>query len=84
MSIDYEALFGGTDYDPCAALGALRPAYMRMLAGEQEVEIRFRDRTVRFADTNPAEMSALISRLEGECAAKTGQRRRFAITAMAR
>ena len=31
MAIDYQLLFGNGDYDPCAVLAAIRPAYMQML-----------------------------------------------------
>ena len=81
--IDYEAIFGGVDYDPCAALAALRPAYIRLIAGEGEQKIEFRDRQVWFqaADTKP--LKSLIAQLESECAAKQGvtRVRRMAITA---
>ena len=72
MAIDYEAIFGQDEYDPCEALRALRPAYIRISAGESEQKITF-------------EMKALVAQLESECRAKNGQpKRRFAITAGAR
>jgi hypothetical protein len=82
MAIDYEAVFGVEEYDPCAALSTLRPAYMRMLAGEGEQEIRFRERNVRFQQGDLTAFGNLITRLEGECAAKRGRTpQRRAITA---
>lgn len=85
MAIDYEAIFGVEEYDPCAALMALRPQYMRLMAGEAEVEIRYRDRTVKMQEADKSALASLISQLEGECNAKRGRApRRFAITATPR
>jgi hypothetical protein len=82
VAIDYDTLFGGQDYDPCAALAALRPAYMRLSVGGQVTEITFRDRTTKFSAGDFSALGAIIAQLESECAAKQGRRpRRFAITA---
>lgn len=82
MAIDYEAIFGSQDYDPCEALRALRPAYMKLRATGAVAEISFRDRTTKFHKTDLKEFGALIAQLESECAEKQGlQSRRFAITA---
>ena len=53
MAVDYEAIFGGETYDPCAALAALRPAYMRLRAEKSVARVTFRERTVEYhrADT---------------------------------
>lgn len=82
MAIDYEALFGGATYDPCAALAALRPAYMRMVAGETTQKVTFRDRDAWFHKGDINALRALIEQMESECAAKNGVtiRRRMAIT----
>lgn len=82
MAIDYEALFGGVEYDPCAALQALRPAYMRLVAGETTQKVTFRDRDAWFFRGDTAAFRALIEQLENECAIKNGVtiRRRMAIT----
>lgn len=85
MPIDYEALFGADDYDPCAALRALRPVYMRLVAGETEQKITFRDRDLWFHKGDVLQMKGLISQLESECAAKNGTPgKRFAIAAGSR
>lgn len=82
MAIDYEALFGIAEYDPCAALAALRPAYMRMVAGETTQKVTFRDRDAWFHKGDINAFRALIEQMESECAAKNGVtiRRRMAIT----
>ena len=72
MAIDYDALFGAVDYDPCEALKALRPAYMKMVAGDNAQVILFRDRRVEFQKSDLGAFRALISQLEGECRAKNG------------
>ena len=79
--IDYQAIFGGEDYDPCAALQALRPAYMEAVANGGVRRAKFRDRDVEFNTTNLKEFGSIIARLEQECAAKRGAGRRRAITA---
>lgn len=82
MAIDYEALFGGETYDPCAALRELRPAYMKMVAGEMTQKVTFRDRDAWFHRGDIDAMRALVEQMESECAAKNGVtiRRRMAIT----
>lgn len=85
MAIDYDALFGaGLEYDPCEALKALRPAYMRLIAGESEQKVDFRDRSAWFYQADKAALRDLIRQLEIDCAAKTGvtiKPKRFAATA---
>lgn len=79
MAIDYEALFGGENYDPCAALKALRPVYMQLRAEGGVRRVKFRDRDTEFTTADVAGLGTLIAQLEGECAAKTGRRSRRAL-----
>lgn len=72
--IDYDALFGGEDYDPCAALQALRPALMKLRVQGQVQEVKFRDRDLKFARSDVNDLQALVAQLESECAAKQGKR----------
>lgn len=82
MAIDYDALFGGAEYDPCAALSALRPAYMKLLTQGVAQRITFRDRTVELSKVDLAQLKSLISQLESECATASGRTpNRMAITA---
>jgi hypothetical protein len=83
MPIDFEALFGGDTYDPCAALRALRPAYMALLTGGVEQTVKFRDRETTWSKTDLTAFGALIKQLEADCPAAnpSGTPRRFAITA---
>lgn len=85
MAVDFEAIFGVEDYDPCAALVALRPTYMRALAGQSVQKALFRDREVWNSAADLKEFGALIAQLEADCAARRGRPgRRFAITAGSR
>jgi len=85
MGIDFETLFGTEEYDPCAALKALRPAYMKLLVGGQTARVSFRDRTVEYHRSDLTEFGALIKQLESDCAAAQGRpARRRAITAGSR
>jgi len=85
MAVDYDAIFGVDDYDPCAALRALRPAYMRMVAGGGVEKVSFRDRETWFQKADLKEFGQLIQKLEGDCAAKNGRGPgRFAIQAGSR
>lgn len=85
MAIDYEVLFGGEEYDPCAALQALRPAYMKLRVEGGVQRVTFRDRTVEMSRPDIAGLGNLIAQLESECAAKSGRGpTRFAITAGSR
>jgi hypothetical protein len=81
-TIDYQALFGSEDYDPCALLAVLRPAYMKMVVEKTITRVTFRDRTVEFSPSQSKDLGDLIAQLASECAAKQGRSRpRFAITA---
>jgi len=85
MAVDYEALFGAVEYDPCAALIAIRPAYMRLRVEKSVQRVTFRDRTVEYHAGDLEQLGVLVAQLESECAAKQGRARpRFAITAGAR
>lgn len=85
MAVDYEALFGDEEYDPCAALIVLRPAYMKLRVEKSVQRITFRDRTVEYHASQLADLGALVAQLESECAAKRGRRKsRQAITVGAR
>jgi hypothetical protein len=82
VAIDYEALFGSEDYDPCAALVVIRPAYMRLRVEKSVQRVTFRDRTVEYHAAQLVELGALVAQLESECAALRGRTKpRFAITA---
>lgn len=82
MAINYETLFGGETYDPCVVLQALRPAYMKLQMEGGVQRVTFRDRTVEMSSPDITALSALVTQLESECAAKNGRGpRRFAITA---
>lgn len=82
MAIDYEAIFGSEEYDPCAALVALRPAFMRMKSERSVQRVTFRDRTVEYHANQLGELGALITQLESECAMKRGRNKpRMAIRA---
>jgi len=81
VAIDYDAIFGVDEYDPCEALKALRPAYVKLLTGEGYQRITFRDRTLEFQRAEIKELKSLISQLESECAAANGKSpKRRAIT----
>lgn len=73
--IDYDALFG-ENYNPCEALDALRPAFMKARVSGIVKEVKFRDRSVVFGETSLTEFKSLISELESECAARNGTPRR--------
>jgi hypothetical protein len=82
MAIDYNAIFGVEEYDPCAALIALRPAYMKLRSGQQLARVSFRDRATEWHRSDLEDFGSLITQLESECAAKRGRRTsRKAITA---
>ena len=82
MAIDYDTLFGGDNYDPCEALKAIRPAYMRLIAGDAAQKIVFRERDLWLYKGDADALKAMLAQLESECAAKNGVtiRRRMAIT----
>ena len=79
--IDYAAIFGGAEYDPCAALQALRPAYMEAVVTGGTRRVKFRDRDVEMNSSNLQEFGSLIRKLEDECAVKQGRTTSRAIQA---
>jgi hypothetical protein len=81
VAIDYDAIFGGDTYDPCLIVKTFRPVYMKLLAEGQVQRVKFRDRDVEFAKTDASGLAGLIRQMESECAAMTGRRTNFAITA---
>lgn len=80
---DYSAI----DYaDPCATLEAMRPAYYRLVGGESAQSVTFTagsgtQKMVTFHRTDITQFANLIAKLEQQCQAKSGKRRRFAIRA---
>lgn len=85
MAIDYDALFGGETYDPCAALKVLRPALIKLKVEGQTTRVSFRDRTVEMKAADLSSLESLVNQLESECAAANGRLGpRRAITAGAR
>lgn len=84
MAIDYTALFGVDEYDPCLIVRTLRPVYMKLLAEPGVQRVTFRDRTVEYQKTDLSGLATLLRQMVSECEAKTGRRSNFAITAGAR
>jgi hypothetical protein len=81
----FDTIFGqGLQYDPCEALKLLRPALMRMVAGQGEQKINFRDRDLWLHPGSISELKALVGQLEKECAQAQGvtlKPKRFAAVA---
>ena len=72
--------------DPCAAAASLRQAYVRLVAGEGAMEVRFRagsngvERSVRYHSAHPDRLLAVIRGFEEQCAKLQGHGpRRFAL-----
>ncbi|QDM28396.1 hypothetical protein FNL56_21485 [Tardiphaga sp. vice304] len=53
--------------NPCAYLGQLRAALYTLMAGQARAEIRFGDQTLRYHQTNVAELRLEVQRLEHMC-----------------
>lgn len=83
MAIDY-SIFTADPFDPCAALAALRPVYYQLAIEGKPTKITFRDRTVEFGKVDLAGIKDLMRQLETDCAAVSGKRVNFAITAGSR
>lgn len=64
--------------DPCAVADALRKAELSIVTGGGVATSRFGDDEVRWHASNITRLRELISRYEGQCAAKSGKRVRFA------
>lgn len=71
--IDFDALFGGEEFDPCAALQALRPAYFKAQTIKEPQKVEFRERSVWFYPADFKAWGNVMRQLESECAAKRGQ-----------
>jgi hypothetical protein len=74
--------------DPCAAAASLRQVYVRLVAGEGAMEVRFRagsngvERSVRYDSAHPDRLLAVIRGFERECAKLQGHGPlRFALSA---
>jgi hypothetical protein len=74
--------------DPCAAAASLRQVYVRLVAGEGAMEVRFRagsngvERSVRYHSAHPDRLLAVIRGFEEQCAKLQGHGpRRFALSA---
>ncbi len=80
MAIDY-SVFTAEPYDPCAALNVIRPIYFKLILEPGIKRVTFRDRTVEYAPGDAKLLLGLINQLEADCAAASGKRRNFAITA---
>jgi hypothetical protein len=85
MADIFDTIFGqGLEYDPCEALKVLRPALMRMAAGQGEQKIEFRDRQLWLHKADFASLQALVRQMEKECAEAQGvtlKAKRFAAVA---
>jgi hypothetical protein len=72
--------------DPCAAAAGLRQVYVRLVAGEGAMEVRFRagsngvERSVRYHGAQPERLLAVSRGFEEQCALQQGRGpRRFAL-----
>lgn len=82
MAIDFDVIFGGDPFDPCAARQALFPAYMKARLAPGPQKIMFRDREVWFHKQDLDQCAEVMRDLERQCRAKCGQPSgRFAISA---
>jgi hypothetical protein len=73
---------------PCAAAASLRQVYVRLVAGQGAMEVRFRagsngvERSVRYHSAHPDRLLAVIRGFEEQCAKLQGHGpRRFALSA---
>ncbi len=74
------ALLDGVDLtDPCLVWPRLQEAYYKLLAGETEVRVRFREREVELARANLELLKREIEQLKAACERKQGRRARYAI-----
>lgn len=64
--------------DPCAVATELRKVELILATGGGVVRARFGDDDVQFSSASLAALCDLIGRYEGLCAAKAGQRTRYA------
>lgn len=76
------ALLDGVDLtNPCEIWPALQGAYYKLLAGETEVRVRFREREVELSHANLQLLQREIEQLKAACERKQGRRARYAIRA---
>lgn len=76
------ALLDGVDLtNPCLVWPKLQEAYYRLLAGETEVRVRFREREVELAPGSMTLLKKEIAELQAACDRKQGKRARFALRA---
>lgn len=76
------ALLDGVDLsNPCLVWPKLQEAYYRLLAGDTDVRVRFREREVEVAQANQKMLLQEIERLKAACERKQGRRARYAIRA---
>jgi len=73
--IDFDAIFGVDPYDPCAALTALRPAFMQAQTVKKPQKVEFRDRSVWFYPDDLEAWRGVMRQLESDCAAASGKPR---------
>lgn len=64
--------------DPCAVASALRKAELMIVSGGGIIRARFGEDDVQFSTGNMSRLRDLIALYEGRCAAKSGERRRYA------
>lgn len=64
--------------DPCAIALELRKVELIIATGGAVAMTRFGDDEVRWSAANSEKLAQLIARYEGQCAAKTGRRTRYA------
>jgi len=76
------ALLDGVDLtNPCLVWPKLQEAYYRLLAGDTDVRVRFREREVEVGRADPKLLLQEIERLKAACERKQGKRARYAIRA---
>lgn len=76
------ALLDGVDLtDPCLVWPRLQEAYYKLLAGETEVRVRFREREVELGRANLQLLDREIQKLKAACERRQGRRARYAVRA---
>lgn len=76
------SLLDGVDLtQPCLVWPPLQAAYYRLLAGETEVRVRFREREVELARANLQLLDREIQKLKAACERSQGRRARYAVRA---
>ncbi|MDP1642728.1 MAG: gpW family head-tail joining protein [Phenylobacterium sp.] len=76
------ALLDGVDLsNPCLVWPKLQEAYYKLVAGETEVRVRFREREVELSRVNLSLLQREIEQLKAACERRSGRRARFALRA---